>query len=374
LKKRITIIENHFLASSTIRYDLLKNLCENGFEVTVLTKLDESFKREIFDFDVTFIEVGYSSLNPLTAFRYCYNLFKQLRKIKPNVCLTFTIRPAILGNLVTRLLKISTISTITGTGQLFENKTLTYKISRWLYSWVLKKTKFVIFPNNDDLQGFIKRKYISTQQGIRVPGSGINYNNFLPQTRVNNIDGKFHFLFVGRLVKDKGILEYIEAAKYFFDTQENTVFHLLGMIWDMNEKKYGVTQEELDEWIKNKWIVYHKETLNVKEYFANVDCVVLPSYREGLSNVLLEAASMEKAIVTTNVTGCKDVVEDNYNGLLCNVQDVDDLIRKLKTMMSLPKETIALFGKNGRQKVIQEFAKEKVVQKYLDAINKTLYE
>ncbi len=374
MDKRIVIIENHYIAPATIRYDLVNALYKEGYTITILTKLDDSFEKSKFENDIHFIDVGYSSLNPITAVVYCWKLYKNLKKISPTVCLTFTIRPAIWGNIVTRLLGIKTISTITGTGQLFENKTPTYKFARWIYSWVLKKTKLVIFPNYDDLNSFVARKYISTTQAVRVPGSGINYNNFTPQIRTKNLDENFHFLFIGRFVKDKGVLEYVAAAKYFKENNKKVVFHLLGMLWEMNEKKFGVTKEELNTWIENDWVIYHKETFDVKSYIANVDCIVLPSYREGLSNVLLEAASMEKPIVTTNVTGCKDIVEQNYNGLLCEAKNENDLIEKLQTMIDLPKEKVDSFGKNGRKKVIAEFAKEKVLAIYLDAIKKVIHE
>src|SRR5450432_453360 len=171
-KRRIAIIENHELGIYSIRHDLVMALAEQ-YDVTVLTEIDDSFKNGDLETMVRFIDVGKSVLNPVTAVKYNSRLRKALKETKPDVCLTFTIRPAIYGNMVTRRLKIPTISTITGTGPLFESKSLSYTIARQLYKWVLKKTKFVFFPNYDDLEAFIKAGYIKREQAKRVPGSGV---------------------------------------------------------------------------------------------------------------------------------------------------------------------------------------------------------
>jgi galacturonosyltransferase len=179
-KKKVAIIENHELGIYSIRHDLVKAIAEQ-YEVTILTEIDDSFKNGDLESLVHFIDVGKAVLNPAAAVKYNSRLRKALKEIKPDVCLTFTIRPAIYGNIVTNRLKIPTISTITGTGPLFESNSLSYTIARQLYKWVLKKTRFVFFPNYDDLNAFVKRKYITKEQARRVPGSGINFEQFVPQ-------------------------------------------------------------------------------------------------------------------------------------------------------------------------------------------------
>ncbi|HLG38020.1 MAG TPA: glycosyltransferase, partial [Chitinophagaceae bacterium] len=306
-KKKIAIIENHELGIYSIRHDLVMALAEK-YDVFVLTEIDDSFKNGDLEKIVLFIDVGKSVLNPLTAIKYNARVRKALKEIKPEVCLTFTIRPAIYGNMVTRKLKIPTISTITGTGPLFESKSLSYAVARQLYKWVLKKTKFVVFPNYDDLEAFIGAKYITREQARRVPGSGVNYEKFAPMPFTRNGDGKFIFLYISRLLKDKGVMEYVEAASIIKENFPDVEFHIIGPLWTGNKKSLTVTKEELDKWIENKWIVYHDKQKDVRSYIADADCVVMPSYREGMSNVLLEAASMARPLIATNVTGCRDIV------------------------------------------------------------------
>jgi glycosyltransferase involved in cell wall biosynthesis len=369
-KKKIAIIENHELGIYSIRHDLVMALAEK-YDVSVLTEIDDSFKNGDLEKIVRFIDVGKSVLNPLTAVKYNARVGKALKEIQPEVCLTFTIRPAIYGNIVTRRLKIPTISTITGTGPLFESKSLAYTIARQLYKWVLKKTKFVVFPNYDDLEAFIHAKYITREQARRVPGSGVNYEKFAPMpfTRVN--DGKFIFLYISRLLKDKGVMEYVEAASMIKEKFPKAEFHIIGPLWTGNKKSLTVTKAELESWIEKKWVVYHDKQKDVRPYIADSDCVVMPSYREGMSNVLLEAASMARPLITTNVTGCRDIVEDGINGLLCKVKDGKDLAEKMKQMMDISEADRTIMGQKGREKMIREFDKKKVIEIYLQAIDET---
>ncbi|MDP4261670.1 MAG: glycosyltransferase family 4 protein [Bacteroidota bacterium] len=367
-KHKVAIIENHELGIYSIRHDLVMALAER-YEVTVLTEIDDSFKNGDLEKMVRFVDVGKSVLNPITAIKYNSRLRRALEEIKPDVCLTFTIRPAIYGNMVTNRLKIPTISTITGTGPLFESKSVSYTIARQLYKWVLKKTRFVFFPNYDDLEAFIRAKYIKREQAKRVPGSGVNYEKFAPMPSARNNDGKFIFLYISRLLKDKGVMEYVEAASIIKKEWPQAEFHIIGPLWTGNKKSLTVTQKELSEWIEKKWIVYHDKQKDVRPFIANADCVVMPSYREGMSNVLLEAASMARPLITTNVTGCRDIVENNVNGLLCKVRDGKDLAGKMKQMMNIPVPEREIMGRRGREKMIREFDKKRVIEIYLQAID-----
>ena len=367
-KKKVAVIENHELGIYSIRHDLMMALAEK-YDVTILTEIDDSFKNGDLESIVRFIDVGKSVLNPVTAVKYNSRLSKALKETKPDVCLTFTIRPAIYGNMVTNRLKIPTISTITGTGPLFDSKSLSYTVARWLYKWVLKKTRFVFFPNYDDLEAFIQAKYITREQAKRVPGSGVNYEKFAPMPFTRGNDGKFIFLYISRLLKDKGAMEYVEAASIIKKEFPNAEFHIIGPLWKGNKKSLTVTEKELNEWVEKKWIVYHDKQKDVRPYIADADCVVMPSYREGMCNVLLEAASMARPLITTNVTGCRDIVDDGLNGLLCKVKDGKDLAEKMKQMMNIPAAEREEMGKKGREKMIREFDKKLVIQIYLQAID-----
>ena len=367
-KKKVAIIENHELGIYSIRHDLVMALAEK-YDVTVLTEVDDSFKNGDLESVVRFVDVGKSVLNPVTAIKYNSRLHKALKETDPDVCLTFTIRPAIYGNMVTNRLKIPTISTITGTGPLLDSKSLSYRVARWLYTWVLKKTRFVFFPNYDDLEAFIQRGYIKREQAKRVPGSGVNYEKFAPLPYTRDNDGEFIFLYISRLLKDKGVMEYVEAASIIKNQFPRSEFHIIGPLWTGNKKSLTVTEKELNEWVKKKIIIYHDKQKDVRPFIADADCVVMPSYREGMSNVLLEAASMARPLITTDVTGCRDIVEDGWNGLLCKVKDGKDLADKMKKMINLSKQERDDMGKRGREKMIREFDKKKVIQIYLQAID-----
>ena len=367
-KKRLAIIENHELGIYSIRHDLVKALAEQ-YDVSVLTELDDSFKNGDLEQCVRFIDVGKSVMNPVTAIRYCARLRKALKETKADVCLTFTIRPAIYGNMVTSRMKIPTISTITGTGPLFDSKSIAYAIARQLYKFVLKKTRFVFFPNYDDLDAFVDRKYIIRDQARRVPGSGVNYEQFAPLPYTRGNDGRFVFLYISRLIKDKGVMEYVEAASRLKEKYPQAEFHVIGPLWTGNKPSLTVSADELQKWIDNNWIVYQDKQKDVRPFIANADCVVMPSYREGMSNVLLEAASMARPLIATNVTGCRDIVQDGWNGLLCNVKDAADLADKMEKMMQLSVAEREQMGAHGREKMIREFDKKIVIREYLKAIN-----
>ena len=371
-KKKIALIENHELGVYSIRHELVVELSKR-YEITVLTEVDDSFKNGDLEGIVKFVDVGKSVLNPLSAVKYNLKLHTALKELKPDVCLTFTIRPAIYGNIVTRKLNIPTISTITGTGPLFESNSISYVVARQLYKRVLKKTKFVFFPNFDDLEAFVERKYIKREQAKRVPGSGVNYDKFTPQATTRSNDGKFIFLYISRLVKDKGVMEFVEAASLLKENYPNAEFHIIGPLWGGNKKSLTVTAEELSGWIEKKWIVYHDKQKDVKPFMADADCVVMPSYREGMSNVLLEAASMARPLIATNVTGCRDIVDDGVNGFLCKVRDGKDLAEKMKMMMNLSASEREEMGAKGREKMIREFDKKIVVKTYIEAIDQVVY-
>jgi len=161
----------------------------------------------------------------------------------------------------------------------------------------------------------------------------------------------------------------VEAASLVREQFPGAEFHIIGPLWTGNKKSLTVTEKELNEWIGKKWIVYHDKQKDVRPFIADADCVVMPSYREGMSNVLLEAASMARPLITTDVTGCRDIVEDGVNGLLCKVKSGTDLAEKMKKMINIPAAERKAMGQRGREKMIREFDKKKVIQIYLHAID-----
>jgi glycosyltransferase involved in cell wall biosynthesis len=371
-KKKIAVIENGLFSTYTMRDGLMQFLLKQGYEVTILTHTN-SFVSQVEKTGLKVINIGSGNVNPLKVLRYISNLYRALKKINPDVCLTFSIRPAIWGNYITRYLKIPTITNITGVGPLFISKNFAYRIARSIYRYALSKTKKVFFQNFDDMNLFIKNKFVREEIAERIPGSGVDYQKFHPLTLEEKLNDNlsnsgFIFLFIGRLIKDKGIFEFIDAARIIRKKYPNVIFNVIGPFWHQNLKSNTITKSDLQNWIIEGIIDYQGEKKGVRKFIGAADCVVLPSYREGTSNILLEAASMERPIITTDTTGCREIVNDKVTGFLCRVKDSIDLAEKMETMLLLSPEERQKMGKKARGKIIKEFDKQIVLDAYLKVI------
>lgn len=370
-KKKIAVIENGLFSTYTMREALMQQLLREGYEVTVLTHTN-SFVSQVEKTGLKVIHIGSGNLNPVKVSKYIYHLYSALKKVAPDVCLTFSIRPAIWGNFITRFLNVPTITNITGVGPLFTSKNFAYRIARIIYRDALKKTKKVFFQNYDDMNLFIENKFVKKEIAERIPGSGVDYIKFSPQTAPEKEKGIFIFLFIGRLIKDKGIFEFIEAARIIHKKYPDVLFNVIGPFWHQNLKSNTITKLDLQNWIEEGIIDYEGEKKDVRKFIAMADCIVLPSYREGTSNILLEAASMEKPAITTNTTGCKEVVENGVTGFLCKVKNGKDLADKMEKMLLLTPEERCMMGKKARQKIINEYDKQIVLNAYLKTINEAV--
>ena len=367
MSSNIVIIDNHIFSINSFRQKLIQALMQEGHTITILTSSTPEQIQTARKKGLTVINIGSSVQNLLDISRYLLNLYKALKQSRATVCLTFTIRPAIWGNFLTRLLKIPTVTNITGIGPLLSREDFAYRGARILYKFALKKTEKIFFQNYDDMNIFINKGFVNKAIAQRIPGSGIDYEYYSPQKR-KKISTGFNFIFISRLIKDKGITEYVEAAKILKNELPGAVFIIVGPFWKQNLKNNTISENEMRQWTKEAIVDYLGEAEDVREFIAEADCLVLPSYREGLSNILLEASSMEKPCITCNTAGCKEVVEDNITGYLCKTQDAQDLADKMRKMYHLSVENRIKMGKAARQKVIQEFDKKIVINAYLKTI------
>lgn len=367
MKKKIVVLENNFISTVTMRRALMLRLVKDEFELYILSFGKEDFADQLKEINATTINIGSSTTNPLDIIKYIKTMYNSIKQIDPDICLTFTPRQNIYGNIVCRILNIPTLSNITGTGVPFHIRGFVYFIGRILYKLILTFPRVVFFQNRDDYDDLINKNYVKKSQAILIPGSGIETEKFLPHP--NSKTDKFVFLFIGRLVKIKGISELVAATKRIIKDNKECELWIVGPLWLQNTGKNTITQGELDSW-QQEGIFYKGEAKDVRPFLAACDCFVLPSYREGLSNSLLEAASMEKPIVTTNVTGCRDVVIDGLNGILCKPQDAISLENAMRKMLALDYGTRLEMGRQGRLKVKIEFEKSIVVDKYIEQINK----
>lgn len=362
---KIAIVINTSWNIYNFRMGLIKSLKANGIEVYTIAPEDD-FSPLLIENDCNYtpVKMDNTGTNPLNDIKLTYRLFQIYKKIRPDLILHFTIKPNIYGTAAATMLGIPVINNVCGLGTIFMKKNLVNSLAKFMYKLAFKYPKKVFFQNGNDRDLFIKQKLIREEITELVPGSGIDLTKFIPKEFKKNKD--FTFLLISRLIYDKGIVEYVEAIKSLKSKGINARFQLLGAP-DPSHKR-GITTKMLEQWINSDIIEYLGTTDDVRKFIDDADCIVLPSYREGTPRTLLEAASSGKPIVATDVPGCNHVVENNYNGFLCNLKDAEDLAVKMYDMLLLKEEALELMGKNGRRKVEMQFDEKFVVDKYLESI------
>jgi glycosyltransferase involved in cell wall biosynthesis len=364
--KKIIITINKTWNIYNFRLGLIKALQKNGYEVIAIAPEDEYVQKlQNENVQCVDIKINNKGTNPFEDLKLIKDYYKIFKSIRPDAVLAYTIKPNIYASIAASFLKIPMINNISGLGTVFLNDSVSSKIARLMYKIALKNSKKVFFQNQDDLNEFLKRNLVKKEITGLLPGSGVNLNKFSPVIKIRN--EKFIFLMIARIIKDKGIIEYLKAAEILKDKyKENIEFQLLGAIWEDNPT--AISKQEIEKWHKKGIINYLGKTDDVRKYIKYVDCVVLPSYREGTPRTLLEAAAMAKPLVATKVPGCKEVVEHEFNGFLCKVKDYDDLAEKMEKMFLLDKDQIVQMAKNSRKKVEKEFDEKIVINKYLNEL------
>jgi len=377
--KRIAIVQNISFYAWHMRLGLARALKDEGYEIIFISSSDQSITTnksissnvDIYsqkiqeEFDYYDINLNRKGVNPLTDLRTLYQFYRLYKKIQPDVVLHYTAKPNIYGTIAADMLNIPSINNIAGLGTLFNKQNLITKVAKLLYRVSQKKATKIFFQNSDDLQLFSQENLVDPAKCDLLPGSGVNVDKFAPQD--NTTPNTFRFLHISRMIWEKGIGEYIEAARSIKQRYLNVEFLLLGFLDPKNPK--AIPKEQIDKWTKEGVITYLGESDKVNEVIATANCMVLASYyREGTPRTLLEAASMAKPIITTNNVGCRDVVDDNINGYLCKAKDAKDLEAKLEAMLNLSDEERTAMGKQGRKKILREFDEKIVIRKYSNAI------
>jgi len=364
---KIAIVLNTSWNIYNFRLGLIQSLLKYGHEVTAVAPYDE-YSSKLIDLGCKYEKVTMDSrgANPIKDFGLIIELFRIYRRIRPDIILHFTIKPNIYGTFAARLLGIPTINNVCGLGTVFLNGGIVSFIAKMMYKLAFKYPRKVLFQNDQDRNLFINENLIKEDISELVPGSGINLTKFIPADLPNNKE--FTFLLISRLIHDKGIVEYIEAIKELNRRGLKAKYQILGAIDE--EHRRGIRAEIINSWIKDGLIEYLGRVPDVRNYIKNADCIVLPSYREGTPRTLLEAASMARPIVTTNVAGCNNVVKDNYNGFLCNLMDIQDLANTMEKMLKLSFEKRKVFGLKGRALVEKAYNENVIIDKYKDLVSK----
>lgn len=362
---KVAIVLNTSWNIYNFRMNLVRSLQAEGHEIHTVAPHDDytHFLTEAGTIHHT-IKMDSRGANPVKDLALIVELYAVYKKIKPDVILHYTIKPNVYGSLAASFLRIPVVNNVCGLGTVFLKNDLLSSVAMLLYRISFKFPKKVFFQNPDDLRLFLDKKLVPRHTVDLLPGSGIDLEKFKPVSFQRN--KKFTFLLISRLITDKGILEYIDAVKKLKAEGLDARFQVLGAIDP--EHKRGIKREIIQEWINSGIIEYLGTTKDVKHFIELADCVVLPSYREGTPRTLLEAASSSKPIVATNVPGCNQVVEDKFNGLLCNLKDSDDLAAKMRSMAHYDDETLKNMGLNGRKKMEAEYDESIVIDKYLHTL------
>ncbi len=369
VKGTVAVVINTSWNVYNFRLNLLRAIQREGYRVVVIAPRDaysDKLTAEGFFFED--LKLNNDSTNTIREIVLFLDLLRLYRKIGPDIILHYTIKPNIYGTLAARFVGKPVINNISGLGTVFLSDNLSSWVARGLLWLTQRSAKKVFFQNNDDMQIFLKYWFVSRSRAERIPGSGIDTAYFAP---VKKRSEDLTFLFIGRLIMDKGIGEYIDAIRMVKRHYPDVRFQIVGSLYHQNPT--ATTQAQLSAWIREGLVEYLGHTDDIRILIAEASCIVLPSYREGLSRSLLEAASMARPIVTTDVPGCRDVVDDGVNGYLCRVRDVEDLADKIVQMIRAGEAVRAEMGAAGRQKVLDEFSDKFIIKKYLQYIKKIKY-
>ena len=347
------------------RSGLIRTLVDAGYEVIAVAPLD-SYAGRLEELGCRFVSLPMDNkgTHPGRDLLLLWRFFWLLRRERPAVFLGYTAKPNVYGSLAAHALGIPVVNNIAGLGAVFIKDSWLTRLVRGLYRLALSRSAKVFFQNDDDLRLFVEGGLVRAEQTDRVPGSGVDLSRFTPQPVPDK--GRFRFLLIARLLWDKGIGEYVEAARILKRRGVNAEFCVLGFLDVQNPT--AVSRAQMDEWQAEGLVTYLGVTDDVRPFIAAADCIVLPSYREGTPRTLLEAAAMGKPIIATDAVGCREVVDDGVNGFLCKTRDACDLSLKMEEMLHLPPVARAAMGCRGREKVEREFDEQLVINKYLETI------
>ena len=344
------------------RLNILRVFLDKGYRVSVLAPIDE-FVRYTEDFhEVNHIGLQYldrDSINPVKDIRLFFELYRAYKMIKPDLILHYTVKPNIYGGIAARTLGIPSIAVVTGLGYPFIHGGFAGQMTTLLYRISNRFHRKVIFENQDDLQLFEHDKMLKPGKGISIKGCGVDLNFYKPDpsTRTN---GSVIFTFIGRLLYDKGIREFVEAAQLVKKKNNKVKFWLIGQIDEENPS--AIRKSDLLEWVKDPDVFYLGSKEDVRPYIAQSDCIVLPSYREAIARSLTEAMSMAKPVIGTDTAGVREAIDDKMNGYLVKVKDIDSLAGAMLEFMALSEEQKIRMGEEGRKKVEKEFDDQKIAQ------------
>ena len=364
MSRKVVLAINAAWNIANFRGGLIRGLQADDWEVVAMAPRDAHVPR-IEALGCRFVELPMhgSGTNPWHDL-FLYRRFKAaLAAERPDAFLGYTIKPNVYGSLAAQSLGIPVINNIAGLGTAFIRTSWLTAVARQLYRAALRRSDTVLFQNDDDRRYFIDSGLVDRARTARVPGSGVDLDAFAPATLPVRAPGApLHLLFMGRLLRDKGVVELAQAARLLKAQGINVEIGLLGFLEAAN--RTAISRVEVDAWQAEGILHYLGSADDVRPHIAAADAVVLPSYREGVPRTLLEAAAMGRPLIASDAVGCRDAVDDGINGFLARVQDAVDLATQIGRFVALGDAARQAMGRASRAKVEREFDERIVVDTY----------
>ena len=361
---KILILANNDMGLYKFRKELIQELIRQGNRVIVSVP-DGELIPDIRKLGVKVIltDVDRRGINPLTDLKLLIRYFRMEVTLKPDLVITYTIKPNVYGGIVSRFLHIPYAENITGLGTTFQTENLVKKLVCFLYKISSKRAKVVFFENEGNKQIFLDNHLIREEQACKLNGAGVNLDEY-PYTEYPDENEPIRFLFIGRVMKEKGVDELFEAARKIKKEYPDVLFDIVGPM----EDEYSSVIEKLEE---DGIITYYGYQKDVRPFIARCHCFVLPSWHEGMANTNLESASSGRPLITSNIPGCMEAVDNNKSGFLCEPQNSKDLYELIKKFIELPYEARKTMGLVGRKYIEKGFDKKKIVSRTVEFLKKT---
>lgn len=361
--KKVLIITNHSYMLYQFRRELIEKLMETYEVVLSMPFVGHHEKFQEMGCKCIETDVDRRGINPITDLKLIKTYFRILNEEKPDRVITYSIKPNVYGGAACAIKKIPYYANVQGLGTAFQKKGLAEFVT-FLYKMAFLKVNTVFFENEENAAEFQKRKIIPLSKQTLLKGAGVNleHYSYIPYKEENQI----HFLYLGRIMKEKGVDELFEVMRRLKkEYKDKVVLDIVGFF----EDEYKETVEALQ---KDNIAVFHGFQKETRPYYAAAHCVVLPSYHEGMSNVLLEAAACGRTVITSNIPGCREAVDDEKTGYLCEVKNEEALYKRMKKFIELTASERAEMGVKARAKIQREFDKEEVVRKTVESVKKSL--
>lgn len=345
------------------RRSLLCALIRAGYRVTVLAPSDDTFRPLLEAAGCAFVpvEIQAKGINPYHDLKLCASLYFRLRKLRPDFCFFYTIKPNIYGCMAAGLAGIGHIAVTTGLGYTFIARNRVAAVARRLYKFAFRSAQQVWFLNEDDRKAFLKEKLVKQEKTFVLPGEGID-TDYFDGGRYAPEKAPVSFLLMARMLWDKGVGEYVAAARVLKKKYPDAVFRLLGFVGVDNPS--AIPEPTIRGWVDEGVVEYLGTASDVRPYIAAASCVVLPSYREGIPVSLLEGSAMGKPLITTDTAGCRDTVDPGASGFLCRVGDAESLAGAMEKIIRMPEVDRRRMGLCGRKKMEREFSAARIVGCY----------